>query len=189
MQSRALERRLQGPTQIDLCFGCRGFWFDSYESSQLAPGAVIELFRAIHEGRDAPARAVAGTLHCPRCHGALVLTHDMQLNTHITYHRCAQGHGRFTSFYQFLREKRFVRELTPPEVAALKARVSQVRCSGCGAPIDLARDAACSYCHMPLAILDADTVRATLAELSEAERQRHELDPLHFPDDALKGTQ
>ena len=177
MQARALDRRLQGRTDIDLCFGCRGIWFDAYESAQLAPAAVIELFRAIHEARDEPQRPLGDAMRCPRCRGRLALTHDIQRTTRITYHRCAEGHGRFTTFYQFLREKRFVRELAPAEVAGLRAQLAQVKCSSCGAPIDLARDAQCSHCHMPLAILDADAVRATLAELAADERRRHEVDP------------
>lgn len=177
MQARALERRLQGRTEVDLCFGCRAIWFDSYESSQLAPAAVIQLFEAIHEASAEPPRPLGGTLRCARCRGILQLTHDLQRNTRITYYRCTEGHGRFTTFYQFLREKQFVREMSPAEIAGLRARVAQVRCSSCGAPIDLARDAACSYCHMPLAVLDADAVRATLADLAGEERRRHEADP------------
>jgi hypothetical protein len=177
MQPRALERRLQGRTDIDLCFGCRAIWFDSYESSQLAAGAVIELFRAIHEAQGEAQRPLGASLRCPRCRSSLQLTHDLQRTTRITYYRCLEGHGRFTTFYQFLREKRFVRELSAAEVAGLRATISQVKCSSCGAPIDLARDAQCSHCHMPLAILDADAVRTALAELAEAERRRQEVDP------------
>jgi hypothetical protein len=162
--------------EIDLCFACRGIWFDRYESTQLAPGAVIELFGIIHE-QSADPRPLGERLPCPRCERALALTHDMQRSTRITYYRCASGDGRFTTFYQFLREKQFVRELTPAEVLRLKAQVAQVRCSSCGAPIDLARDSECRYCHMPLAILDADAVRKTLAELSSAEEARHRVDP------------
>jgi Zn-finger nucleic acid-binding protein len=177
MQSRTLERRLQGRVEVDVCFGCRAFWFDSYESSQLAPAAVIELFRAIHEAGGEPQRPLGGAMRCPRCRGLLQLTHDLQRTTRITYYRCTEGHGRLTTFYQFLREKQFVRELSPAEVEGLRAKVGQVRCAGCGAPIDLARDAACSYCHMPLAVLDADAVRTTLAELAADEKRRHEVDP------------
>jgi len=176
MQRRTFERRPDGRVEIDLCFDCRGIWFDRYESTQLAPGAVIELFGVIHAQSGDP-RPLGERLPCPRCHRALALTHDLQRSTRFTYYRCASGDGRFTTFYQFLREKQFVREMTPAEVDRLKAQVSQVKCSGCGAPIDLARDAQCRYCHMPLAILDPDAVRKTLAELSVAEDARHHLDP------------
>lgn len=177
MQRRSFDRRPDGRVDIDLCFACRGIWFDPYESTQLAPAAVIELFGMIHEQAGEP-RPLAERLPCPRCDRALALTHDMQRSTRITYYRCTSGDGRFTTFYQFLREKQFVREMTPAEVERLKAQVAQVKCSSCGAPIDLARDAQCRYCHMPLAILDADAVRKTLADLTAAESARHRVDPM-----------
>lgn len=172
MERRAFERRPQGRVDVDLCFGCRGIWFDSFESAALAPGAVIELFGVIHEGQGEAARPLGDALHCPACRGLLALTHDIQRTTRITYYRCARGDGRFTTFYQFLREKSFVRELAPMEVSRLRERVGQVRCSSCGAPVDLARDAVCGHCHMPLAILDADAVKKALAELAAAEASR-----------------
>ena len=187
MERRTLARRAQGTVDIDLCFPCRGVWFDAFESSALAPVAVIELFRAIHDQRGEAARPLGERLGCPECHQSLKLTHDIQRTTRFTYYRCASGHGRFTTFYQFLREKSFVRELSATEVSALRARVAQVRCSSCGAPIDLARDAGCSYCHMPIAVLDADAVRTALAGLAEAERKRHEVDPLAPAQAMLEG--
>jgi len=69
---------------------------------------------------------------------------------------------------QFLREKQFIRSLSQPEIDQLKAKVAQVRCSGCGAVVDLARDAACSYCRSPVSVLDAEAVDKTLAALTEA---------------------
>ena len=64
MYSLELRRRAVGKLAVDLCFGCCLIWFDQGESAQLAPGAVIELFREIQARRDAgrcrrgyPARA------------------------------------------------------------------------------------------------------------------------------------
>ncbi len=88
---------------------------------------------------------------------------------------------------QFLREKNFVRSLTAGEVERLKAHVAQVRCSSCGAPVDLAHDAHCGYCRAPIAILDAEAVRRTLSELDAAERKRHEIDPAAAIDALLAG--
>jgi hypothetical protein len=114
---------------------------------------------------------------CPRCRAGLLLTHDIQRTNRIVYHRCPDGHGRFTTFFQFLREKSFVRDLSKIEIDKLKATVAQVRCSSCGAPIDLARDAACSYCHAPISILDPDAVNKALAELTSQAAARHAIDP------------
>lgn len=163
----SFEHRAQGRVQVDLCLDCRAIWFDEYESAQLAPAAILALFRIVQSARDRPARAI-GTTHCAACRHPLQLTHDIQHTTRFTYWRCAEGHGRFTPFLQFLREKEFVRDLTPAEVGRLSATVRQVRCTSCGAAVDIAHDAACAYCGAPLAILDADAVARALARLQEA---------------------
>lgn len=177
MQRRAVARKPVGIVEIDLCNGCQAIWFDLFESAQLAPGAVLDLFREIHEQRESPMRPLARVLHCCACRRPLQLTHDMQRDNRITYYRCVEGHGRFTPFFQFLREKNFVRTLTALEVERLRAHVAQVRCSSCGAPVDLTQDPQCSYCGAPISMLDADAVRRTLAELSLDERHRNRVDP------------
>lgn len=172
MEKRRFGRQTHGEVILDLCWDCHAIWFDQYESAQLAPGAVVELFRLIHEHRGQAARPLADAMGCPHCKAKLVLTQDLQRTNRLSYHRCPAGHGRLTSFFQFLREKQFVRSLSQPEIERLKATVSQVRCSSCGAPVDLARDMACGFCRAPLSVLDATAVETTLAKLGEAERRR-----------------
>lgn len=187
MERRAFSRKSQGGVDLDLCFACHAIWFDQYESAQLTPGAVLDLFRQIHEHNDQPPRPLGETLRCPACRERLLLTQDIQRTNRISYYRCAAAHGRLTTFFQFLREKQFVRSLTAPEVAQLKAHVAQVRCSGCGAPVDLERDAQCGYCRSPISILDADAVKRTIAELGLAERMRKPPDPVKIVDGMLAG--
>jgi hypothetical protein len=184
MRRQSYARRPDGTVDLDLCFDCRAIWFDAYESSALAPAAIIELFRTIAAQDDRPARPIASVTRCVTCRVPLQLTHDIERTNRIVYYRCPAGHGRFTTFLQFLREKEFVRSLSPVEVLRLRAKVAQVRCSSCGAPVDIADDAQCPYCHAPIAILDADAVRRTLEELDDAERRRHTVDP-HAAIDAL----
>lgn len=176
MERRLLARKPHGQVELDVCFGCNAIWFDQFESAALTPGAVLELFEAIHQNHDQPPRPLADVTRCPACRANLALTHDIQRTNRITYYRCPAAHGRLTTFFQFLREKSFVRSLTPVEVRQLQAHVRQVRCSGCGAPVDLGRDAQCGYCRAPISILDADAVRRTIAELGAAERERALLD-------------
>ncbi len=177
MDRRVFQRVAAGALELDLCWDCHGIWFDPYESTQLTPASVIELFRLIHEHRDKPARALSESMRCPACSGRLVLTQDLQRTNRISYYRCDKGHGRFTAFYQFLREKQFVRSLSPLEIDQLRVSVKQVRCSGCGAGVDLATASACAYCRMPVSILDADAVEKALAGLNGAERRRTQRDP------------
>jgi hypothetical protein len=172
MAKRALPNHDAAQLCLDLCYPCHAIWFDRNESVQLAPRAVVDLFRDIHARHDEPRRALPERLGCPRCRQPLALTHDLTKAGRFSYWRCPDEHGRLTPFFQFLREKQFVRALTAGELVRLRAEVKQVRCSGCGAPIDLQRDTACGFCKAPLAILDADAVEKALRTWSEAEARR-----------------
>ena|SRR5688572_7962278 len=187
MEQRFFDRKPSGKVELDICFACHAIWFDQYESVALTPGAVLELFRLIHKHHDQPPRPLGNVLRCPACKAGLALTHDLQRSTRISYYRCPKAHGRLTTFFQFLREKQFVRELTGAEIAQLRATVKQVRCSSCGAPVDLARNAACGYCRAPVSILDADAVAKTLAELGAQERGRKLGDPQQVVNALLEG--
>ena len=187
MQKRRFARKPLGHVDLDLCWACHGIWFDQYESAALTPGAVLELFHEIHDHRERPPRPIGDASRCPQCRGRLKLTHDIQRTNRIAYYRCAEGHGRFTTFFQFLREKNFVRSLSVGEIAQLRAKVAQVRCSSCGAPVALERDAQCGYCRAPVSILDADAVGKTIAELSAAEQRRQHVDPGAAMDAVLAG--
>jgi hypothetical protein len=172
MQRETFERKPMGALDLDLCFECKAIWFDQFESAQLSPGAVLELFAEINAHDGQPRRAISENMHCPTCRGRLLFTLDVQRSNHISYYRCPESHGRLTTFFQFLREKNFVRSLTAPEVAQLRVTVAQVRCSSCGASVDLTQGS-CPYCHMPISILDADAMKNTLAELRSAQKPRH----------------
>jgi len=172
MQARSLERNDKGQVQVDLCFGCAGIWFDHLESIQLAPVAVIDLFREIQTHADAPRQPVAQRLDCPRCARELTLSFDLGKAGRFSYFRCGAGDGRFTPFFQFLREKQFVRSLTPAELDRVRSQVRQIRCSECGAPIDLEHDTQCRHCGAPVSFLDPDAVQKAVAMWSDAEQRR-----------------
>ena len=173
MLAKKFPRNTQGEVELDFCFACQGIWFDEYESVQIAPGGVIELFKLLHEHRDEPRQPLAEPLACPRCnekllHGLDVAKHGGQFN----YHRCLQKHGRFITFAQFMTEKGFVRQLNPVEINELAARVGTINCSGCGAPVDIRKDHACGHCRAPIAILDPQAVEQALARYQAAEVKR-----------------
>jgi hypothetical protein len=113
---------------------------------------------------------------CPRCRATLAATQDLQRSTRFSYWRCPKSHGRFTPFVQFLREKSFVRPLSAAEIDRLKAHIRTIRCSGCGATVELARDMVCRYCRAPIEALDPDAVANTLAALQRAEVERNTVD-------------
>jgi Zn finger protein HypA/HybF involved in hydrogenase expression len=176
MMTLDFERKDSGRVQLDFCFPCQVIWFDAFESQQLTPRGVLEVFTALHENRAATRNPLTALVVCPRCHGRLELTHDLQHATKFTYYRCPFGHGRLTPFFQFLLEKNFVRPITGAELAELKAKVRTVQCSNCGAPLDLEHEAACKYCGSPISILDPDAVTKTVRELATAEQRLQQID-------------
>lgn len=175
------EERFEGnygtTVALDLCHPCQGLWFDREESLQLSPGATLRLFRAIHEKRPQRRNPLPDALSCPRCQGSLGLTHDMQRTTRFSYFRCLRGDGRFTTFFQFLREKNFVRGLDPKQLDELRRHVRTINCSNCGAAVDLEKGAVCGFCRSPLSILDPEQIEATVRQLQQWEEKRKEIDP------------
>lgn len=148
--------------ELDLCYACQGLWLDQNENLQLQPAAVVDLFRLLHEHRDAPRQPLQRQMDCPRCQRALTQGFDVvRSGRYITY-RCAARHGRFSTFASFMVEKGFVRHMTPAEVRDLAQRVGAVYCTSCGAPVDIRKDHACPYCRAAFSLLDPDAVRQAL---------------------------
>jgi hypothetical protein len=178
MQNQDLQHVDHGSVRVELCFGCAGIWFDHLASVNLAPAAVITLFQEIQARRDDPRQPVAPQLTCPRCMDGLALSHDMTKAGKFSYYRCLRGDGRFTPFFQFLREKQFVRSLSPAELQHVRSQVRQIACSECGAPIDLEHESVCRFCHAPVSFLDPDAVESALNRLKDADdRHRAALTP------------
>ena len=162
---------------LDLCVPCQSFWFDARESLALTPASTLALFRVIgdHTGRS---HATAAELaKCPRCQGRLRLAKDMQRNTRFEYLRCPNNHGRLITFFEFLKEKDFVRPLTAPQLAELRQTVQFLNCSNCGAPVDLAKESACGHCRSPLSMLDLSQAEALIEQLQRADRSGQPVDP------------
>lgn len=185
MQTIAVESRSVGQIDIDVCVQCFVIWFDHAESTQLAPSAVVELFKIVNTGSDKPRLPLAHALPCPRCKVKLKLTHDICKAGPISYYRC-QAHGRLTPFYHFLREKQFIRQLTPREIGQLRVDVKQIKCSGCGGAIDLEKDTACSYCGAAIAVLDADAVSKAMEVWAAAAERRRNSSPEEMSEATLR---
>ena len=177
MTSMTLDAHLSSPVDVDLCTACHGFWFDKYESLKLAPGSTLKLIKLIGECCKTGKPSLPKNLQCPRCNSRLLLTHDMQRNTRFTYWRCDNGHGRFITFFDFLREKNFIRPLAPQEIEELRKSVQVLDCSNCGAPIDITSDTDCSHCGSPLSILDMKQPQQLLQQLRQAAEPRP-IDPM-----------
>jgi hypothetical protein len=178
MTALTLDGHLGTKVELDLCAACQVIWFDHLESLRLSPGATLSLFRMIGERKQSAPPPLKDPLKCPRCELRLLLTNDRQRNTPFRYRRCAREHGRLITFFDFLREKDFVRPLSPQQLTELRANVQMVNCSNCGAPVDLTRASACAHCRTPLSMLDLNQIEAMAAHLRRADEASRTFDPL-----------
>jgi hypothetical protein len=135
------------------------------------------LFGVIGEHVAKPQAIEADTAKCPRCQARLRRTQDMQRSTRFEYFKCPHDHGRLTTFFDFLKEKDFIRPLTPAQITELRKNLQTVNCSNCGAPIDLARRTDCGHCGSPLSMLDMQQAESLVAQLREADRTDKTVDP------------
>lgn len=177
MEMHDLDGHLGRAIEVDLCEPCQSLWFDGRENLQLTPGATLTLFRAIGEHVRKPSLQDADLLKCPACKARLRRTQDMQRATRFEYFRCPNGHGRLITFFEFLKEKDFIRPLSPQQIADLRKNVQVVNCSNCGGPIDLAKGAACGHCGSPLSMLDMQQAERLVAQLRAADSGPKTIDP------------
>ena len=176
MTALTLKGHYQRSVVVDLCQSCQAFWFDGLESLQLEPASVLELFRIVGEAGGNARAPLSNSVKCPRCAGELVKTFDQQRSSRFEYRRCPEGHGRLTSFYNFLREKDFIKPLSPAQIDELRRNLRSINCSNCGAPVDLAKGAACAHCSSPLSMLDVGQAEKLVAALREKSAPR-DVDP------------
>lgn len=177
MESVTFGGRLGMEVPIDLCRTCHLIWFDKLESVKLTPGGTLKLFRLIGEHRQKPPAPVTNTMKCPRCEIRLLLTHDRTRSARFRYWRCARDHGRLITFFDFLREKDFIKPISPQQLVELRENVQMINCSNCGAPIDLTKDSACAHCASPLSTIDVKQIERVANELRNADETSRTVDP------------
>jgi hypothetical protein len=167
MAALTLDGHMGTRVEIDLCSACQVIWFDHLEDVRLAPAGTLNLFRAIGDRGQAVPPQLKEPLRCPRCDLRLLPTHDRQRNTPFFYWRCPREHGRLITFLDFLREKDFIRPLSPQQLAELRQNVQTINCSNCGAPIDLVHASVCEHCGTPVSMLDVKQIQQMTARLTQ----------------------
>ncbi len=175
MSAYSLPGHYERPVEIDVCHDCNAIWFDQGESTQLSPDGTVALFQLINErgGASSSATSKFGEgLRCVTCGTGMRLTNDRVKNTRFAYQACPSGHGRLTTFYNFLAEKQFVRELTQAERAKLAVSVQQIKCSSCAAPVDIGKTDACQYCRAPVSVFDRDAAKKAIDHYLQARQQQ-----------------
>ncbi|MEM7417890.1 MAG: zf-TFIIB domain-containing protein [Gemmatimonadota bacterium] len=172
METVAFDGTYGNPIDVDICWACHVLWLDKRESLHLSPRGTLDLFHKVHEHRDDPRHTLTAPSQCPRCPSRLKLTHDRGKGGRFSYHSCDGCRGRLTPFSEFLKEKEFVRELTPAEKSQVAAELKSVQCSSCGAPVDVTGGFSCDHCGSPIAVLDAEAVERTLSKLHTENAER-----------------
>ena len=151
-----------GVVELDICFACRGIWFDHRENLKLSPRPWWSCLRCCTSTARTSA-ALQRQLACPRCVRPLAPSFDVVRSGRYMVYRCAQQHGRFSAFSSFMVERGFVRHLTRAEVDDLARRVDAIYCTGCGSPVDIRKDHACP--HLPrrdFSLIDPEAVKKAL---------------------------
>ena len=194
MEGLSLEGHLGRTVDVDICGSCQALWFDKYESLQLSAASVLQLFRIIGQASGLPAEArsakvgvkaaVSAFAKCPRCERRLRVMHDMQRSARFEYRGCPDNHGRLITFFNFLREKNFIKPLSPAQIEELRSKVRTINCSNCGAPVDLAHGITCSHCSSPLSMLDLNQAEDLIAKLRQAGTGPQPVEPAPLADAA-----
>ncbi len=177
MVEQSFAGRDRKPIAVDVCYACRGMWFDTFESLQLSAGGTLKLFREMHGHRGERRPRGPGPRSCPRCDQKLKPAQDYAHNQRFASWRCVQDHGHFITFFQFLREKGIVRELKPHELVELRKHVDTLLCSDCGEPVRLANMRACARCEAPLSLLDPKCVEHTVRDAQHDAGSRRDVAP------------
>lgn len=166
MTSLTLAGHYERTLVIDLCQNCQSFWFDGLESLQLDPASVLELFRIVGRAGSGDPVPLSDSARCPRCEGTLIRTFDQQRRAKFEYRRCPVEHGRLTSFYNFLREKDFIRPFSADQIEELRRNLRSINCSNCGAPVNLAEATTCGHCGSALSLIEVGQANAATRALS-----------------------
>jgi hypothetical protein len=177
MTTLTLDGHYERSVVVDLCEACQAFWFDGLESLQLEPASVLELFRIVGKAGGGVRAALSDNARCPRCDLQLIRTFDQQRQSRFEYRRCPGGDGRLTSFFNFLREKDFIKPLSAAQIEELRRNLRSINCSNCGAPVDLANGTVCEHCRSPLSMLDVGQAEKLMAALQAKAAKPREIDP------------
>src|SRR5262245_20777581 len=172
MEPLNLEGHSGTSVDIDVCPQCQAFWFDAQESLKLPPASTLRLFGMIGEAPSRARQKLPPVLRCTRCRAQLQLTNDFQRSTAFRYWKCPSNHGRFITYFEFLREKDFIRPLSQQQIDDLRRNVQSVNCSNCGGAVELSRGAACEHCGTPLSMLDLKQAETVVNQLKRAAEPR-----------------
>ena len=166
----ALQGHYGRALELDLCAPCHLVWFDSIEAAQLAGPSLLALV-----GEMASAQTLAHTplrpqMGCLRCRGPLRTVHNPSRFGDSLQLECAQRHGAWQSFAQFLHQKGLLRPMSSADRRRALQRDGALQCVNCGGNMSQT-DIRCSWCTSVPAVVDV--ARLALALDPEGATRRH----------------
>lgn len=156
--------------ELDLCAPCHLVWFDSIEGAHLTGPSLLALVGEMAEAQSLPHTALKPTLGCLRCGGALRTVHNPSRFGSSLQLECAQRHGAWQSFGQFLQQKGLVRPMSSADRHRALQRDGALHCVNCGGGI-AQNDTVCSWCGSVPAVVDV--ARLALALDPEGATRQH----------------
>ncbi len=153
MRTLRLAGHYGSAVEIDLCAPCHLVWFDVVESARLSGPGLLALVGEMAQAQALAHQPLRPDLACPRCGAPVHTVHNQSRWGRSLQLECAQRHGAYQSFAQFLSEKGLLREMSTADRARAVQRDGALHCVNCGGVVG-AHDAACPWCTAQPAVID-----------------------------------
>jgi hypothetical protein len=153
MQRLTLPGHYGQAVEIDLCAGCHLVWFDLTESARMTGPALLELIGRMADAQSLPHRVLRREAGCARCRGPLKTVHNQSRWGRSLQLECANRHGAYQTFAQFLQEKGLLRPMSSADRARALQRHGHIDCVNCGSAIG-ADQSQCPHCASVPSVLD-----------------------------------
>lgn len=170
MRVLALQGHYGRALEIDLCAPCHLLWFDAIEGAHLAGPSLLRLVDEMAQAQSLPHTPLKPQLGCLRCAGPLHTVHNPSRFGDSLQLECAQRHGAWQSFGQFLQQKGLVRPMSSADRHRALKRDGSLHCVNCGGGINQ-NDTVCSWCGSVPAVVDV--ARLAMALDPEGATRQH----------------
>ena len=180
LQALALDGHYGARIEIDLCPRCHLVWFDDVEPARIAGPGLLALIGAMAQAQALAHEPLgAGKPRCARCGGPVRAVHNRTRWGASLHLQCAERHGAWQTFAQFLGERGLLRPMSRADRARAGAAPGGLHCVNCGGAFG-AHDAQCPWCRSVPAVVDVarlaralDPEGATARHAVHATRSRH----------------
>lgn len=170
LRELALQGHYGRALELDLCAPCHLLWFDALEGAHLTGPSLLKLVGEMAAAQRLPHTPLQPKLGCLRCAGPLRTVHNPTRFGASLQLECAQRHGAWQSFGQFLQQKGLVRPMSSADRHRALQRDGALHCVNCGGNIGQA-DTACPWCTSVPAVVDV--ARLALALDPEGATRQH----------------